>query len=113
MADATDLKSVGSNPVRVRIPPSAPIFSISYGQSSSAPEFSLRSLVRCAPSFWVKSSRKIASLLVQDGPIVNLKMLEIDFRSWRSQLSESFVTDEIGPVLRVADNREPRVSNLT
>src|SRR5438552_13364739 len=25
MADATDLKSVGSNPVRVRIPPSAPI----------------------------------------------------------------------------------------
>src|SRR5437660_10234130 len=24
MADATDLKSVGSNPVRVRIPPSAP-----------------------------------------------------------------------------------------
>jgi hypothetical protein len=28
MADATDLKSVGSNPVRVRIPPSAPIISI-------------------------------------------------------------------------------------
>ena len=25
MADATDLKSAGSNPVRVRIPPSAPV----------------------------------------------------------------------------------------
>ena len=34
-----DLKSVGSNPVRVRIPPSAPIVSIIYKDSS----FSLNS----------------------------------------------------------------------
>ena len=33
MADATDLKSVGSNPVRVRIPPSAP-FLISLFQTT-------------------------------------------------------------------------------
>src|SRR5690242_382578 len=35
MADATDLKSVGSNPVRVRIPPSAPIYSIATGSHHS------------------------------------------------------------------------------
>ena len=35
MADATDLKSVDRKVVRVRLPPSAPIFSIVYGQQAA------------------------------------------------------------------------------
>ena len=39
MADATDLKSVDRKVVWVRLPPSAPIVSITYKDSSFEPEF--------------------------------------------------------------------------
>src|SRR6266496_2531263 len=54
MPISKDLKSVGSNLVRVRIPPSAPITSITYKQSSFALQHTQRSYLRCAAYFgWI------------------------------------------------------------
>ena len=43
MADATDLKSVVRKDVRVRLPPPAPIISMTYKQSLFESEFAQRS----------------------------------------------------------------------
>src|ERR1041385_9157204 len=58
MADASDLKSVGSNPVWVRIPPSAPIKSIIY-KSLIVPVLILTTELAPLPaSFFFKLLRK-------------------------------------------------------
>jgi hypothetical protein len=85
MADATDLKSVGSNPVRVRIPPSAPIFSSIYHNSASACEISespaLENSSKCSEyqfglltvQFWMMVPK--TSILRADEKFVSIRRL--------------------------------------
>src|SRR5678815_5068277 len=67
----TDLKSVVRKDVRVRLPPSAPMLSITYRQSSSALEFTLRTLVRCARHFCANCGGKLTLQGVKTAPILD------------------------------------------
>src|SRR6266536_1588869 len=96
MPISKNLKSVGSNLARVRIPPSAPITSITYKQSSFALQHTQRSYLRCAAYFgWIceAKSHHTRDHLAPSAVFLNL----ISCRSFSNLQLKTKVAQRISP----------------